>query len=144
MSLRNGNWDVFKQDIKQQDIDQAEAEPIGATPQRETYPSLSPDGAFILYKVSQEPGPYATRLMRVPVSGGPPELVLSGENIKNFSCAREAKLCVVVEEVEGKQVLSTFDPLKGRGERLPLSDFPEFRGIMHLLEGAYSHRKAEL
>jgi Tol biopolymer transport system component len=126
MSLRNGNWDVFKQDIKQQDIDQAEAEPIAATPQREAIPSLSPDGAFILYKVSQEPGPSATRLMRVPVSGGPPELVMSGENIKNFSCAREAKLCVVAEEVEGKQVLSTFDPLKGRGEKLSLPDYPGF------------------
>ena len=66
--------------------------------------------------------------MRVPVGGGPPELVLTGEKIRNFSCAREAKLCVVVEEVEGKQVLTTFDPLKGRGEKLPLSDYPQFGG----------------
>ena len=28
-------------------------------------------------------------------------------------------MCVVVEEVEGKQVLTTFDPLKGRGEKAP-------------------------
>ena len=32
-------------------------------------------------------------------------------------------LCVVVEEVEGKQVLTTFDPLKGRGEKVPLTDY---------------------
>jgi hypothetical protein len=39
-------------------------------------------------------------------------------------------LCVVAEEMEGKQVLSTFDPLKGRGE-LPQSDYPNFgRGIL--------------
>ena len=57
--------------------------------------------------------------------------MLTGEKIKNFSCAREANLCVVVEEAEGKQIFTTFDPLKGRGEKLPLSDFPNFgRGIL--------------
>ena len=36
-----------------------------------------------------------------------------------------------LEEVEGKQILTTFDPLKGRGERLPGSDYPRFgRGIL--------------
>ena len=68
--------------------------------------------------------------MRIPVGGGPPERVLSGEKIKNFFCAREANLCVVAEEVEGKQVLTKFDPLKGRGEKLPMSDYPEARSIL--------------
>jgi serine/threonine protein kinase len=66
----------------------------------------------------------------IPVGGGPPERVLSGEKIKNFSCAREANLCVVAEEVEGKQVLTKFDPLNGRGEKLPMSDYPESRTIL--------------
>ena len=57
--------------------------------------------------------------------------MLTGEKIKNFSCAREANLCVVAEEMAGKQVLTTFDPLKGRGEKLPQSDYPDFgRGIL--------------
>ena len=57
--------------------------------------------------------------------------MLTGEKIKNFSCAREANLCVVAEEVAGKQILTTFDPLKGRGEKLPQSDYPDFRrGIL--------------
>jgi hypothetical protein len=69
--------------------------------------------------------------MRVPVTGGPPELVLSGEKIRNFSCARQANLCVVVEDVEGKQILTTFDPLKGRSEKISLLDYPNFaRGIL--------------
>jgi hypothetical protein len=121
-SNRNGNHDLFKQDISQ-----PEAESIVVGPENESHPSLSPDGAFILYLVSAKREAPATRLMRVPV-GGPPELVLRGEKIQNFSCAREAKLCVVVEEVEGKQVLTAFDPLKGRGEKLPLSDYPHFGG----------------
>ena len=43
--------DIFKQDITQTD-----AEPIVATSEQEWHPSLSPDGAFILYLVSAKPG----------------------------------------------------------------------------------------
>jgi hypothetical protein len=63
--------------------------------------------------------PDAERLMRIPVGGGVPELVLSGEKIWTFSCAREANLCVAAEEVEGRQILTTFDPLTGREKRTP-------------------------
>jgi len=125
-SNRNGNRDLFKQDINQTD-----AEAIVATLEHEWHPTLSPDGSFVLYLVSENPGQDATRLMRIPVGGGPPEPVLTGKKIKNFSCAREANLCVVAEEVEGKQILTTFDPLKGRGEKLPQADYPAFgRGIL--------------
>jgi len=124
-SNRNGNQDLFKQDINQM-----EAEAIVHTPEHEWHPSLSPDGSFVLYLVSEKPGQDATRLMRIPLGGGPPEPVLTGERIKNFSCAREANLCVVAEAMAGKQVLTTFDPLKGRGEKLPMSEYPEARGIL--------------
>jgi Tol biopolymer transport system component len=119
-SDRNGNRDLFKQDVNE-----TEAETIVASPEFEWHPNLSPDGAFILYLVSEKAG-FSKRLLRVPIGGGPPEVVLSGEKIKNFSCAREANLCVVDEEVEGKQVLTTFDPQKGRLEKLPLSDYVHF------------------
>ena len=69
--------------------------------------------------------------MRVPVGGGPPELVLRGEKIRNFSCAREANLCVVAEEVEGKQILTIFDPHEGQRREAAASDYPNFgRGIL--------------
>jgi serine/threonine protein kinase len=121
VSDRNGTPDIFKQDISGTD-----AETIVASPEQEGRPALSPDGAFILYLVSEKPSPYATRLMRIPVGGGPPELVLSGEKLGTFSCAREAKLCVVAEGVEGEQTLTAFDPVKGRGEKLSLSSYPVF------------------
>jgi Tol biopolymer transport system component len=126
VSYRNGNGDIFKQDMSQ-----TEAEAIVTGPEDQWHPNFSPDWRFILYLVSERRGALAGRLMRVPVGGGPPELVLKGEKIKAFSCAREANLCVVAEEVEGKQVLSTFDPLKGGGEKLPMTDCPNFeRGIL--------------
>jgi Tol biopolymer transport system component len=127
-SNRNGSWDIFKQDI-----DRKEAEALAATvDEQEHHPQLSPDGNWVLYLVSKRGRDKATRLLRISASGGgPPEVVLTGENLMNFSCAGEAKLCVVAEEVAGKQILTTFDPLKGRGEQLPQSDYPNFeRGIL--------------
>jgi len=125
------NLDIFKQDITQTD-----AETVVATPESEWHPNFSPDGTFILYLVTEKtntlPWESSTdaRLMRVPIGGGRPELVLRGK-ISNFSCAGRAKLCVVAEEMEGKQILTTFDPLKGRGEKLLTSDYPQFgRGIL--------------
>ncbi len=52
---------------------------IVSTPANEWHPSQSPDGSFVLYLVSEKPGRDATRLMRIPVGGGPPEPVLTGE-----------------------------------------------------------------
>jgi eukaryotic-like serine/threonine-protein kinase len=125
-SDRSGNGDIFKQDL-----DQTEPEVVVASEECESFPLLSPEGAWVLYLVAEKPGAdkrvceLSTRLMRVPLAGGPPEPVLKGERLTSFSCAREANVCVVNEEVDGKQVLSTFDPLKGRGEKLPFStDLP--------------------
>jgi serine/threonine protein kinase len=125
-SNRNGNPDLFKQKISQ-----SEPEPILVTSQYERHPNLTPDRAFILYLASDKRDAPATRLMRIPAGGGPPEAVLTGQKITNFSCAREANLCVVAEETEGKQILTKFDPMKGRGEKLSLPDYPGFRnGIL--------------
>ncbi|MSO23788.1 MAG: serine/threonine-protein kinase [Acidobacteria bacterium] len=125
-SNRNGSWDIFKQDI-----DHTEAAVVAATAEQEHHPQLSPNGNWVLYLVSRRGRDRSTRLLRVPVGGGPPEAVLTGENLKNFSCAREANLCVVAEDVAGKRILTTFDPLKGRGETLPQPDYPDSgRGIL--------------
>ena len=49
-----GNLDIFKQDVTQTD-----AEAIVSTPENEWHPSVSPDGAFILYLVSEKTNPQA-------------------------------------------------------------------------------------
>ncbi len=70
MSDRNGNMDIFKQPL-----DQESAEVIVAGPEYKNFPKLSPDGSWIVYGVYSTAGPPA-RVMRVPVSGGPPQLVM--------------------------------------------------------------------
>ena len=120
-SNRNGTWDIFKQAL-----DRAEAEPVVTGPDFKSLPVVSPDGAWILYLSSATAEVGATtpvRIMRVPISGGAPQVVLEGRGIDNrgLGCTRSpATLCVLSEpSPDGKQlILSAFDPVKGRGREL--------------------------
>ena len=118
-SNRNGKYGVFKQAISQDT-----AEPVLTGPQDATLPRLSPDGAWILYvevpKTAVGPST-PLRLMRVPVSGGAPQLVLETRNWRGHGCASARSTLCVLEEAsqDEKQVtLTAFDPLKGRGKVL--------------------------
>ncbi len=120
LSERNGALGIFKQPISQDMV-----EPVVTGPQDVMNARLSPDGAWILYaeRPKAAAGPSAPfRMMRIPVSGGVPQLVFETRNISGgYSCARApASLCVVSEEsADRKQLTVTaFDPLKGRGDVL--------------------------
>jgi serine/threonine protein kinase/Tol biopolymer transport system component len=118
-SDRNGTWDIFKQAL-----DQDEAQPIVTGPDYKDWPVVSPDGSWILYLSSASPESSATtpvRIMRVPTSGGPPQLVLDGRGINGLSCARSpASLCVFSEWAPDQKqlIFSAFDPAHGRGREL--------------------------
>jgi DNA-binding winged helix-turn-helix (wHTH) protein/Tol biopolymer transport system component len=116
----NGALGIFKQGIAQ---DTAEA--VVTAPQGAFYPRLSSDGAWILYVEIPAPtanGPSQQRLMRVPVGGGVPQLVLdTPEGLFDFQCASApAHVCGIREtSPDGKRfTVTAFDPLKGRGEVL--------------------------
>jgi DNA-binding winged helix-turn-helix (wHTH) protein/Tol biopolymer transport system component len=120
-SDRDGVFHIFKQAI-----DQAEpmllvggTEPVGI-------PRLSPDGSLVIYlnspmHVSPRSGDEIgmQRLMRVPVNGGPPQLILEGRGINNLQCARSpANLCLYSEIGQGEERFYTFDSIKGKGDVL--------------------------
>ena len=119
LSNRNGPWGIFKQGISQET-----AEPVVTGPQDVWLPRLSPDGAWILYREIPKTtvGPSTPlRLMRIPVSGGVPQLVLETRNCVDYQCARApAGLCVIAERSQDEKqlALTAFDPLKGRGNVL--------------------------
>lgn len=119
VSNRNGTSGLFKQGVSQET-----SEPLLTGPQDLSFPRLSPDGAWILKPETRKTadGPSApTRLMRIPVGGGVPQLVLEMRRWTTFDCARApASGCVIVERSQdGKQLtLTAFDPLKGRGKAL--------------------------
>jgi Tol biopolymer transport system component len=113
-SNRNGTCGIFKQAIGQET-----AEPVVMGPQAAVLPRLSADGAGILYLAPSNEGP--GRLMRIPVNGGVPQLVLETRNWQDHECASApSSLCVVAEERQDQKqlTLTAFDPLKGRGKVL--------------------------
>jgi len=109
-SNRGGTYGIYKQGITGQHFG--------------SYGRLSPDGGWILFmeipKRSANPAS-PVRLIRIPVGGGVPQLVLETRNWVDFRCARApANLCVIFEtSQDGKQFMVTaFDPVKGRGRVL--------------------------
>ena len=80
---------------------------------------LSPDGTWVIYGVASDKA--GGKLMRVPVKGGVPQLVLAGNFEGGPRCARSpASLCAIAERrADSRQlVFSAFDPVNGRGRKL--------------------------
>ena len=115
-SDRSGKWEIYKQAL-----DQDSAEPFVVDQRMSAIPRLSADGAWILYEAFEKPkdiGPPAPlQLRRVPVSGGPSQLVLERSS-QEYRCARApATLCLVGDQTDDQKqlVFTAFDPVKGRG-----------------------------
>ena len=120
-SDRDGVFHIFKQAI-----DQTQPQLLVGGGEAVALPRLNPDGSIVLYvnsryDVARIRPPLGTQqLMRVPVTGGPPQLVLEGRGINNLQCARlPSTLCIYSELAPGEEHFYTFDPLKGKGNEIP-------------------------
>jgi len=137
VSDRNGKREIWKQAVGESNptllatnIDDGTwAAEVGAFDMM--IPRVSPDGASVLYfSLRATSGSGAlTHLMRVPESGGVPQLVLtSGLELPSFRCARApSRLCVLAETLSDQLVFTSFDPIQGRGNellRLPIENTP--------------------
>jgi len=123
-----GVFNIFRQRI-----DESSAEMVVSGPEQKTISRLSPDGSEILYLVPPNPGDNGgqrrsevvntkspakgsqhVRLMRAPINGGPPQLVVEAPSIVNYQCSRApANVCVLATIEASQDVLSTFDAVKG-------------------------------
>jgi Tol biopolymer transport system component/DNA-binding winged helix-turn-helix (wHTH) protein len=118
-SDRNGSFNIFKQAIGtfEPELFIGGKEQIFAS-------RLTPDGASLIYLVTPPPhGPgTSSRLMRVSIGGGPPQLVYEDPFIDNFQCARlPSKVCVLSTVKNGELSLFYFDPVRGLGNRIQLA-----------------------
>jgi serine/threonine protein kinase/Tol biopolymer transport system component len=117
-SNRNGTWGIYKQGLGQ-----TTAQPVVIGPEYKDWPVVSPDGSWILYLSRATPNYAASspvRIMRVPTSGGPPQLVLEGRGIDYLACARSpAALCVFSEPSPDRKqlIFSAFDPSQEQKRR---------------------------
>ena len=120
-SDRNGIWNIFRQSL-----DERNARDFVVGPGEQTEPRLSPDASWVLYWDHVEKGGQTSapmRLLRVPISGGAPELVAEASRGAMLRCARGRPTCVLSEfdKATGKLVFSAVDPLQGRkGELVSL------------------------
>jgi serine/threonine protein kinase/Tol biopolymer transport system component len=111
-SGRNGPYNIFKQRL-----DQQVAQPLVAGREYAAYGRFSPDGAWLLY-FSGSPA----RLMRMPASGGPAELVIESPRLANYYCTPlPANLCVAAEREQNQLVFYAFDP----AQKLPPGGIPQ-------------------
>jgi Tol biopolymer transport system component len=110
VSNRNGTWKIFRQAI-----DQTTAEVL-VEGRSFFLPRLSADGSQVLYLSYPEPSATGVpaAVMRVPLAGGPPQLVLRALNIFNIQCAGpRSGLCIFNKEEGAASVFFAFDPERG-------------------------------
>jgi hypothetical protein len=121
-SNRNDHWGIFKQSLNEDT-----AEPIVTGSEDAYNPRISPDGAWVVYIVRpREAGVSApVQLMRIPVSGGAPQSVMTAYVYDEHRCAKSpAKFCALAEQTSDRKqlVFTAFHPLKGRGRELSRFD----------------------
>lgn len=95
------------------------------------HPHLTPDGLSALYLVFPSSGKSTdkSRLMRVPLAGGPSELALEEPGIGEYRCARlPSTLCIYSRIDNGQQRFFTFDPAGGKVSELPAAKRPSDDG----------------
>jgi eukaryotic-like serine/threonine-protein kinase len=127
-SDRTGKYELFRQGLNDSIPEKIASSMIGDD---DSASNISPDGAWILYwAASQSPSKsesdanrHSLRLMRQPVTGGPPEpaFEVPSANARNtdFACpARRGKPCVITGWDDGNLLFYTLDPLAGKGDLL--------------------------
>ena len=121
-SNRNGSMEIFKQAL---DEDTPEAIVVGTEDSAPVASVVSPDGSSLLYTVlpkgqggeSALPG----RIMRVPITGGVPQQLMTTQLFGQPRCARSpATLCAIAERNADRTqlVFTVLDPIEGRGREL--------------------------
>lgn len=90
---------------------------------------LDAEGAGILYLTTAPPNDPAQemRLMRLPLSGGTPQLILRAPEISNFQCARmPSRTCILSQIGDNHIVFSTFDTATGKKTQIHSINDPEW------------------
>jgi len=108
-SNRNGTTDIFKQRVNS-DI----AEPFVTGSRSQGSPAVTNDGNWVLYT----DGTYTEHtVMRLSLTGGAPAELVHQVGTARLHCALHGR-CVLRELKDGSFIVSSLDPLAGRGAEL--------------------------
>jgi DNA-binding winged helix-turn-helix (wHTH) protein/Tol biopolymer transport system component len=115
---QRGSQDIFKQSLEAES-----AEPLVVGPRHQVLPRMTSDGQWVLFLEPTYPdgvrhwGARGWRIMRVSLAGGRPEEVLAADGFVFPRCSVRGR-CVLFEQREDRYAISSFDPVRGKGERL--------------------------
>lgn len=115
-SDRDGPTHVFKQGV-----DQPAPDLVVGGSDSVILTRLNSDGSEILYLVNSKSDDRqgSVKIMRTPLSGGAPKLVLQDEAIRNLQCAHSpSSLCVYSQSFPTAVRFVIFDPLSGAKKEL--------------------------
>ncbi len=124
VSDRDGSRHLYRQAI-----DQAAPDLVAGGENEISIARLDAEGTGILYLLTPPPNDPTQdmRVMRIPLSGGTPQLILRGQGINNFQCARApSRTCVFSRFGENQIVFSTFDPATGKQTAIHSIEDPEW------------------
>jgi DNA-binding winged helix-turn-helix (wHTH) protein/Tol biopolymer transport system component len=116
-SDRDGLFHIFKQQI-----DQAVPELLVGGNEAVTEPRMAPDNSTVLYMIWPKLGESSlnSRLMSVPLAGGPPRMLLQHPGMGNLQCARApSDLCIYDARSDTEVAFFRFDPHTGQSQQLP-------------------------
>jgi DNA-binding winged helix-turn-helix (wHTH) protein len=108
-STRNGPAHIFKQRL-----DSGVAEPFVTSPGNQVVARVTSDGRWVLYR---EWLPEEVRIMRVPLTGGTPELVVHN-GFGDLQCAAHGRCVLIQFANDGTESIWSLDPLRGRDVEL--------------------------
>jgi WD40 repeat protein len=113
LSARSNPANLYRQGIHDR-----VATPLLESPAMAMLATFTSDGAWILYR-PMDPDPnsrtVAADIMRVPVSGGPAQVVAKADSsVGQLECgSRPGAPCIIATEVGNERVFSEFNPLTG-------------------------------
>lgn len=130
-SNRDGHIGIFKQSLNGDPAERLVAGNYDWADAR-----ISPDGLSLLYSAAgtQEESWAPMRIMRISLTGGSSELILTARPLSEFRCAKSpATICVLSERSEDRKqfIFTAFDPLKGRGAEILRVDIHTEAKKMH-------------
>jgi Tol biopolymer transport system component len=112
-SISRGKWEILRQDLKTH-----QTQTLLSGPDNYYEAVVSPDGQWLLF--TQVPSGASSRdsarLMRMPMNGGPPTLVLPGSF--SYHCASQANVCVIAVDSKNGRIFASLDLVTGRGNEL--------------------------
>lgn len=109
-SDRNGSMDIFKQSLGS-DV----AEPLVTGPSIQDRPRVTSDRKWVFFVDHGTNGAFL--VMRIPLEGGTPELILSNPDYAAPRCPVRGP-CVLLEAHGERMTVSALDPVHGKGREL--------------------------